>query len=292
MQKSDRRALLFIFIVVLTAWGAVLLDRLLLGEKGEVLSLDEVIEKTQEPSSTQLYYAVPENKGETFPFDPNTADSTALLRLGLSPWQVRSIYKYRAKGGRYHNPEDFKRSPGMTPEIWERLKPVIRIGEAFRFYHDTDSAVPRKTLAVADTTPPPHYQEKFREMVQLEVNSVDTATLKKIPGIASVRARRIVAYRERLGGFVSLDQLSEIEDLPTDIEVWFSIGEEAPRKIPVNRASVGEMARHPYMGYARARAIADYRRNYGNIHSLSELSLLPQFTEKDIQRLEPYVSYE
>ena len=47
-------------------------------------------------SSRPITYAVPEEKVETFPFDPNTADSTTLLRLGLAPWQVRAIYKYRA----------------------------------------------------------------------------------------------------------------------------------------------------------------------------------------------------
>ena len=58
-------------------------------------------------------YAVEEVPVETFPFDPNTADSTTLLRLGLSPWQVKSIYRYRAKHGRYHTPEDFEYLPGQ-----------------------------------------------------------------------------------------------------------------------------------------------------------------------------------
>ena len=62
-------------------------------------------------------------KPATFFFDPNTADSTALLRLGLSPWQVRNIYKYRARGGRYHRPEDFSKLYGLTkgdPQIRNR----------------------------------------------------------------------------------------------------------------------------------------------------------------------------
>ncbi len=70
---------------------------------------------------------------ESFPFDPNTADSTTLLRLGLSPWQVRSIYRYRAKHGRYHKVEDFMRLPGLTNEQWERLKPCIRIAKEFQY---------------------------------------------------------------------------------------------------------------------------------------------------------------
>ena len=63
---------------------------------------------------SSIVYAEETETVETFPFDPNTADSTSLLRLGLAPWQVRSIYRYRARHGRFHVPEDFKRVPGMT----------------------------------------------------------------------------------------------------------------------------------------------------------------------------------
>src|SRR3712207_9469155 len=47
------------------------------------------------------YYNVPSKAAVLFDFDPNTADSTQFLALGLRPWQVRNIYKYRAKGGIY-----------------------------------------------------------------------------------------------------------------------------------------------------------------------------------------------
>ena len=61
------------------------------------------------------YYAVaPNHRAERFCFDPNTADSTQLLRLGLQPWQVRNIYRYRARGGIYRTREDFARLYGLT----------------------------------------------------------------------------------------------------------------------------------------------------------------------------------
>ena len=71
--------------------------------------------------SGQTYGQPVKAKPATFFFDPNTADSTALLRLGLSPWQVRNIYKYRARGGRYHRPEDFSKLYGLTKGDYERL---------------------------------------------------------------------------------------------------------------------------------------------------------------------------
>ena len=68
---------------------------------------------------------------ERFAFDPNTADSTQLLRLGLKPWQVRSIYRYRAKGGVFSEPADFARVYGLTLKQYRELEPYIRIGRDY-----------------------------------------------------------------------------------------------------------------------------------------------------------------
>ena len=50
-------------------------------------------------SASSAYYAQPQHPAERFAFDPNTADSTQLLRLGLPSWMVHHIYRYRASGG-------------------------------------------------------------------------------------------------------------------------------------------------------------------------------------------------
>ena len=82
--------------------------------------------------SKARYYAVPKTAVESFAFDPNEADSTQLLRLGLTPAQVRSIYRHRAKGYVYSTPEDFARTPFMTKGQWNRLKPLIKIGDQYK----------------------------------------------------------------------------------------------------------------------------------------------------------------
>lgn len=99
--------------------------------------------------SKARYYAVPKTAVEAFPFDPNEADSTQLLRLGLTPAQVRSIYRHRAKGYVYSTPEDFARTPFMTKGQWNHLKPLIKIGDQYRLLNanaptaDSSAAVSR-----------------------------------------------------------------------------------------------------------------------------------------------------
>ena len=312
MRRSDRRTLLLLFAVFMAVWGGILLDRWLLHPSSAPLqTLDEVAMDTLTTQGLLSSRKAPESapsspsdeeveamlQVETFAFDPNTADSCTLLRLGLPSWQVKSILKYRAKGGRYHRAEDFKRVPGMTPEVYERLAPFITIGRAFRYYDkselDADNALRQEhNQQLTDSLASLQRPEKFREPTTVDLNAADTTLLKRIPGIASYRARQIVRYREQLGGYVSTAQLSEIERLPAaELAQWFFVAPNSHRRINVNTATIAEMGRHPYMGFTRAHAIESYRKAHGSIKSINELRLLPDFTERAIARLQPYLSY-
>ena len=323
ISRSDRRALTLIFTVITTAICVVVLDRIFLHKDNLPFTLDELTADTIErqlvlpaatssstnnvvggfpadtPSpSTSPSSPTPPREVETFAFDPNTADSTTLLRLGLAPWQVRAIFNYRAKGGRDHRAEDFKRVPGMTPELYERLAPHITIARQFRLYSDLereakdehrDSAKADNPSSPASLTP--NYQEKFRTPVVLDLNTVDTTTLKKVPGIASYRARRIVEYRSQLGGFVDVRQLMEIDGMPEEVMSWFAVESAIFEPIAINSSDIRTLARHPYLSYAQARAIVQYRHNYGDIKSLDALRLVELFTDADLQRLKPYIQF-
>lgn len=261
-------------------------------------------------------YAVEEEKVETFPFDPNTADSTALLRLGLSPWQVRSIYRYRAKHGRYHTPEDFMRLPGMTNEQWERLKPYIRIAKEFQYVKPAPSSNPspeeerRKGSLKEDniTTNSVVQKDTAQESLSssgerverepkltlgqtIDINTADTTLLKMIPGIASKRAARIVAYRRALGGFVSVEQAMEAIEMPDSVLNYMTLTPQPVQKINVNKLSVQQLMKHPYLNFYQAKAINEHRRNKGDLHSIEELSRLESFRPTDIDRLRPYIEF-
>ena len=251
---------------------------------------------------------------ETFPFDPNTADSTTLLRLGLSPWQVRSIYRYRAKHGRYHKPEDFKRLPGMTNEQWERLGPQVRIAKRFQYITPSPVSsaevegrkvslkvdnVRRDSPIVEGTSNENHppREEVWRGSIKIslgqtiDINTADTTQLKMIPGIASKRAAKIVAYRNKLGGFVSIEQAMEAAEMPDSVLKYMTVSTLPVQKINVNKLSVQQLIKHPYLNFYQAKAINEFRRNQGELHSIEELKRLEGFKTTDIERLQPYIGF-
>ena len=289
LQKSDRRTIILLLCVIVAA--VVVMKTVDDGSTEEAaltqLETDKQDHRQRQQPRNHAYYQTEERKAELFPFDPNTADSTQLLRLGLQPWQVRNIYKYRAAGGVYRQPRDFARLYGLTLKQYRRLEPYIRIKEedmpAERYFYKYEPIEERDTMK---------YPIKLQAEERIVLNRADTAQLRKVPGIGPYFARKIVEYRERLGGYYRVQQLLEIEDFPETAVDFFIIPDDTQlRKLNINRLSLNELKRHPYLNFYQARAIVDYRRLHGTIQSLDQLSLLRDFPREAIERLTPYVEY-
>lgn len=221
-------------------------------------------------------------------FDPNTADSIQLRRLGLSAFIVRNILRYREKGGRFRTPETFAKIYGLEEKQYLLLKPYIRIqekgGDTCAISFGQEGRLSQEKLV--------KWVEKYPEGTLVPLNEADTAELKRVPGIGSGIARMIVAYRNRLGGFTRVEQLQEIPHVKAELNKWFVVKGSPFRKIRVNKDGLDKLRNHPYMDFYKAKAILEYRRKRGNIKGLSRLSLFEEFSEKDLQRLSPYLSFE
>ena len=121
---------------------------------------------------------------------------------------------------------------------------------------------------------------------------VATTEMMKIPGIGSGIAKAIVAYRNRLGGFYTLEQLQEASHVTPEMMKWFDLKEPPIRKIPINKVGLDRLRAHPYLNFYQAKVIVEHRKKRGEIKSLSQLSLYEEFTEKDLERLAVYFSFD
>ena len=303
LQRDDRRAVLTLLALAVVALSLIFW----LGESSspsptakETNSREEINREyaNGRTNSAEKYYRVEEVKAERFPFDPNTADSTQLLRLGLAPWQVRSIYRYRAKGGIFRQPSDFARLYGLTRKQYRELRPYIRISPDY--LPAADYYAPRRTgnnarSVDSSATKAPRYtytaRHKLRPGEHIAINSADTTQLQKIPGIGSAYARMIIRYRERLGGFITMAQVLESGPVPESALRYITIDATQVHKLNINKLSLNQLRRHPYINFYQAKAICEYRRLHGPLHSLEELRFSPDFPPAQIERLQPYVTF-
>ena len=303
LSNSARRGLLVLeWLIILVVIGVCVFSWQ--KPKTENAQKEEQPFPKKKKQNAAASYAVAEEKVETFPFDPNTADSVTLLRLGLAPWQVRAVYKYRAKHGRYHTPEDFKRLPGMTYELWERLGPQVRIARQFQYideavkrssYADRSSSVSEKSERTSIPQNKDSVSErprKFDIVTQVDINTADTTDLMRIPGIGSYRSSKIVEYRRKLGGFVNAEQVMEACDLPDELLQWVKVNVDVPvRKVNVNKLSLQRLMNHPYITFYQARAIVEYRKAHGDLKGVEDLKGLEGFTPLKIEKLQPYLEF-
>lgn len=183
--------------------------------------------------------------------------------------------------------DSFSRRPYVHRDtVYVRTKVIYRdrYGHSGKRASSHSASEPRDSFVA-------HYPVKIREGEHIILNTADTTALKTVPGIGPYFARKIVQYGDRLGGYVSVDQLDEIEDFPLESKKYLTIQDAQPRKLNINQLSLSDLKRHPYINYYRAKAIMDYRRLHGPIQSLNDLRLSKDFPPEVIERLTPYIAY-
>ena len=201
-----------------------------------------------------------------FPFDPNTLDSAGFVLLGIKPHIASNILKYRKKGGHFKVPADLGKIYGIDSALFATLQPFVQIAQ---------------TTAIA--TPD----------ILLEINTADTTQLAQI--MSKGLSKRIVIYREKLGGYYSTEQLKEVyritEKELKEIEPYLCIEGSHISTIDVNSASIERLKRHPYINFYQAKAICELRKAKKKIVAIDELALLEEFSDIDIKRLTPYLNF-
>ena len=214
--------------------------------------------------------------GELFSFDPNTLDEAGWIRLGLREKTIKTIQNFIAKGGRFYKPTDIGKIWGLREDESQRLIPYIQIQNSKTIVND-----PEKKL----------YERKGNSII--DINSADTNVLIALPGIGSKLSQRIISFRDKLGGFYSVEQIGETYSLPDStfqkLKPRFSVGNATVQQININTATVDEMKIHPYLRYAIANAIVQYRVQHGNYLTVSDVKKIMLVTDDIFNKAAPYL---
>lgn len=209
------------------------------------------------------------NTTELFKFDPNIATKEDFERLGFKTWQAENIIKYRSKGGSFKQPSDLTKIYGLDEDFVNSLLPYVEI-----------AAQP----AVAHVD------------ILINLNAATAEDLQQLNGIGAAYSKRIIAYRDKLGGYVSVEQLREVygmtEDLYSSISQYIELGGKPVKTININTADFKTLISHPYIDKDMTVAILNYRDFVGKIKSVDELVKQKALNKVQYDKISKYISVE
>jgi competence ComEA-like helix-hairpin-helix protein len=221
-------------------------------------------------------------KGELFYFNPNTLDEAGWQRLGLKDKTIATIKNYLSKGGKFYKPEDIKKIWGLNEALAESLIPYVQIEKPTGQKND-----------VANNYPKPVYEKPVYKPSVVDINIADTTAFIALPGIGSKLAQRIIGFRDKLGGFYKIEQVGETFGLQDStfqkIKARLILSNNDVKQLNINTATLDELKIHPYLRYAIANAIVQYRTQHGNFSSINDLKKIVLITEDIFSKAAPYL---
>lgn len=226
----------------------------------------------------------PVNKSVPFKFDPNTATREMLLTLGFSGRQASTLINYRNAGASFDEPSDLLRVYGIDSLLVSQLIPYILVNktsENITKCEDTASSDIGNELV-----------NNAPAFMLTDLNTCSSGELRALPGIGEVLSERIIKYRRKLGGFITIKQLEEVYGIDTAylkrIYEMVYVNIDSVKRIRMDSCSFSDLAKHPYIGYEAARSIVKFRELIGSPESLDDLIEQKVIDSTTAYRMGPY----
>ncbi|AXY77428.1 helix-hairpin-helix domain-containing protein [Paraflavitalea soli] len=246
--------------------------------------------ENDQPGNDVRIAETPAKQTTFYVFDPNTLPVEGWIKMGIRERTAQTIQHYLAKGGRFRQPGDLYKVYGLKKEEAERLVPYVRIKEA--------APVVERAPAIyaADSAARRYKREVYAKPAVIDINMADTTAFIALRGIGSKLARRIVHFREKLGGFYAVAQVGETYGLPDStfqqIRQYLQCSSPAVRTLNINSADIDMLRQHPYIRWALANGIVQYRAQHGAYQSVDQLLQINIVSAEILEKIRPYLAVE
>ena len=172
----------------------------------------------------------------------------------------------------------------ITAQQYQKLEPYIQIPDkqAYSNIQNNNQNFDNKTKPTKAT-------------ILIDLNEADSLALTTVRGIGPSFASRIIKYRNRLGGFVSINQLKEVYGIDSikyvQISPQLKIASSIIKQININTSTFDDLKNFPYLTYKQMNAIIAYRKQHGNYKSEKDLSKILILSPETIEKIKPYISF-
>jgi len=215
-------------------------------------------------------------------FEPNELSRKEWMEFGLSERQATTLLNYKNKIGGFDSKAEVKKVFVISDELYAQLSPHMLLPEFIPEIKSASKKWKKKK-----------YSKSSRVYPKVDINTADTAALKKLYGIGEVLAERIVKRREELGGFISKDQLREIyglkEEILIKLDTQLLLISMEIRKLNINSATKEELKAHPYLYWKQAKVIVNYRKQHGKYRKIDDLKKTLLINDSILEKVKPYI---
>ncbi|MFK7773136.1 MAG: ComEA family DNA-binding protein [Saprospiraceae bacterium] len=215
-------------------------------------------------------------------FDPNTANVNTLLQNGIPQHVANTIIKYRSSGAFFQAKEDLKKIYTLKEDIYQKIEPFIEIVPQEK---TTNAKVFEQKSDFPKTTPKP-------SIVTIDINNSAAEDWQQLRGIGPSFSNRIIKFRNRLGGFHSVQQVGETYGLPDSSfqKIKTQLQPSAIlQKINLNQVTENELKSHPYISWNQAKLICSYRKMHGDFKDVNELLQIGALHKEWLEKIKYYL---
>lgn len=248
-----------------------------------LLAKDQFVQKKY--SQTGFCGYQKRTKSEVSKFNPNDFQLNDWVAFGFSKKQASALLKYKTKIKGFKSIDDFKKAYVVNDFM------LVKIKKSAIF----DSIQDSEFSSFKDTTWKSNYNKVSIEIIKIDINTASAEEFKKLKGIGDVLSKRIIKYRNGLGGFYSISQINEVYGVHDSVfqfnRSYFVLNEKSLKKININEASRDQLKGHPYLSWKEADKIINYRKDWGKIldsKTIKKENLIP---EENLKKLLPYIEF-
>ncbi len=285
-NKQQRSGILFLLLLIVTLLSVYWLIDFSEEDTFDISSA-EIVSIQRQLDSLRLV-ELENRKPKKYPFNPNFITDYKGYTLGMSNEEIDRLLQYRKEGKWINSVVDFKKVTGISDSLLNEISPYINFPDWV--------TNPKPKTNHKDYKSEKGFSEKpFAQKIDL--NKATEVELQQVSGIGEALSKRIIAYREKLGGFSNDVQLYSVYGLEASVVQrslnLFTV--KTPKeiiKININTASASDISTIPGISFEMAKKIWEFRILREKISSIQELSKIEGMTERKLQLIHLYLSVE